>query len=120
LTVAEDEGEQRLDRWFKRRFPQLTQARSRRCAAPGRCASTAGGPRRPTGGPRHEDRVPPLPEGEAPKAEARRRRSDAEMIQAPVLWKDEHMIVLNKPAGPAVAGRQRGRATGMSTVWPRR
>ena len=25
LTVSEDEGEQRLDRWFKRRFPQLTQ-----------------------------------------------------------------------------------------------
>jgi 23S rRNA pseudouridine955/2504/2580 synthase len=25
LTVTEDEGEQRLDRWFKRRFPQVTQ-----------------------------------------------------------------------------------------------
>ena len=25
LTVSEDEGEQRLDRWFKRRFPQVTQ-----------------------------------------------------------------------------------------------
>ncbi|MBC7738751.1 MAG: RluA family pseudouridine synthase, partial [Candidatus Saccharibacteria bacterium] len=25
LTVSEEEGEQRLDRWFKRRFPQLTQ-----------------------------------------------------------------------------------------------
>ncbi len=25
LTISEDEGEQRLDRWLKRRFPQLTQ-----------------------------------------------------------------------------------------------
>ena len=25
LTVSEDEGEQRLDRWMKRRFPQVTQ-----------------------------------------------------------------------------------------------
>jgi 23S rRNA pseudouridine955/2504/2580 synthase len=27
LTVAEGEGDQRLDRWLKRRFPQLTQGR---------------------------------------------------------------------------------------------
>ena len=25
LTVTEDEGEQRLDKWFKRRFPQISQ-----------------------------------------------------------------------------------------------
>ena len=25
LTVTEDEGEQRLDRWMKRRFPHVTQ-----------------------------------------------------------------------------------------------
>ena len=25
LTVSEDEGEQRLDKWMKRRFPQLSQ-----------------------------------------------------------------------------------------------
>ena len=25
LTVSVDEGEQRLDRWFKRRFPHVTQ-----------------------------------------------------------------------------------------------
>ena len=25
LTVSEDEGEMRLDRWFKRRFPHVTQ-----------------------------------------------------------------------------------------------
>ncbi|MDP1576865.1 MAG: S4 domain-containing protein, partial [Cypionkella sp.] len=25
ITVTENEGEQRLDRWFKKRFPQVTQ-----------------------------------------------------------------------------------------------
>ena len=25
ITVSEDDGEQRLDRWFKKRFPQVTQ-----------------------------------------------------------------------------------------------
>ena len=25
LTVSPDEGEQRLDKWFKRRFPQISQ-----------------------------------------------------------------------------------------------
>ena len=25
LTVSEEDGEQRLDRWFKKRFPQVTQ-----------------------------------------------------------------------------------------------
>ena len=25
LTVSSEDGEQRLDRWFKRRFPQITQ-----------------------------------------------------------------------------------------------
>ena len=27
LTVSADEGEQRLDKWFKRRFPALTHGR---------------------------------------------------------------------------------------------
>ncbi len=31
-------------------------------------------------------------------------RSDAEMIQAAVLWKDEHIIALNKPSGLASQG----------------
>jgi 23S rRNA-/tRNA-specific pseudouridylate synthase len=37
------------------------------------------------------------------------------MIQDAVIFKDEHMIVLNKPAGLPSAGRQRARASGMWT-----
>lgn len=49
--------------------------------------------------------MPPLPEP-GPAAERSERPlgprvtdSDAEMIQAAVLWKDEHIIALNKPPG---------------------
>src|SRR5690606_14212683 len=56
-------------------------------------------------------RVPPLPDA-APMAEARIQgvsAADARMIQSAVLWKDEHMIVLNKPAGlPSQGGSGQG------------
>jgi 23S rRNA pseudouridine955/2504/2580 synthase len=57
-----------------------------------------------------EIRVPPLPVGEAPKpVESRMAKTDAGMIQDAVLWKDDHMIVLNKPAGlPSQGGSGQG------------
>jgi 23S rRNA pseudouridine955/2504/2580 synthase len=56
-------------------------------------------------------RVPPLPDA-APQSTPRIQgvsAADAKMIQAAVLWKDEHMIVLNKPAGlPSQGGSGQG------------
>jgi 23S rRNA pseudouridine955/2504/2580 synthase len=56
-------------------------------------------------------RVPPLP-AEAPRLEARIQgvsAADAKMIQAAVLWKDEHIIILNKPPGlPSQGGSGQG------------
>jgi len=56
-------------------------------------------------------RVPPLPDA-APRTEARVQgvsAADARMIQAAVLYKDEHLIVLNKPAGlPSQGGSGQG------------
>jgi len=55
--------------------------------------------------------VPPLP-AEAPRLEARIQgvsAADAKMIQAAVLWKDEHIIILNKPPGlPSQGGSGQG------------
>jgi 23S rRNA pseudouridine955/2504/2580 synthase len=57
-------------------------------------------------------RVPPLPE--APCRGDRRARAgisddDAEMIQAAVMWKDEHIIAMNKPPGlPSQGGSGQG------------
>jgi 23S rRNA pseudouridine955/2504/2580 synthase len=54
-------------------------------------------------------RVPPLPVGAAPPPVTRPARGDAEMIRDAVLWMDEHMIVLNKPAGlPSQGGSGQG------------
>jgi 23S rRNA pseudouridine955/2504/2580 synthase len=112
LTVTEDEGEQRLDRWFKRRFPHLTQGAIEKMCRTGQVR--VDGARAKAAdrlAPGMEVRVPPLPEGEAPRAEgpARVSKSDEKMIQDAVLWMDQHMIVLNKPTGlPSQGGSGQG------------
>lgn len=112
LTVSEDEGEQRLDRWMKRRFPQITQGAVEKMCRTGQVrvdgARVKASDRVAPG---MVVRVPPLPENEAP---SRPRpdgisAADAKMIQDAVLWKDEHIIVLNKPAGlPSQGGSGQG------------
>lgn len=112
LTVSEDEGEQRLDRWFKRRFPQLTQGAVEKMCRTGQVR--VDGARAKASDriiPGQTVRVPPLPETEAP---SRPRpdgvsHSDAKMIQDCILFMDDHMIVLNKPAGlPSQGGSGQG------------
>jgi 23S rRNA pseudouridine955/2504/2580 synthase len=111
LTVAGDEGEQRLDRWFKRRFPHVTQGAVEKMCRTGQVRVNGGRVKASDHVvPGMEIRVPPLPVGEAPKpVESRMAKTDAGMIQEAVLWKDDHMIVLNKPAGlPSQGGSGQG------------
>lgn len=111
LTVAGEEGEQRLDRWFRRRFPHVTQGAVEKMCRTGQLRVDGGRAKAADRvAPGMEIRVPPLPEGEAPKpVESRVAKTDARMIQDAVLWKDEHMIVLNKPAGlPSQGGSGQG------------
>lgn len=111
LTVAGDEGEQRLDRWFKRRFPHVTQGAVEKMCRTGQVRVNGGRVKASDRVvPGMEIRVPPLPVGEAPKpVESRMAKTDAGMIQDAVLWKDDHMIVLNKPAGlPSQGGSGQG------------
>jgi 23S rRNA pseudouridine955/2504/2580 synthase len=55
-------------------------------------------------------RVPPLPKDEAPRREpVAVPDNDAEMIRAAVIWKDDHIIALNKPPGlPSQGGSGQG------------
>jgi 23S rRNA pseudouridine955/2504/2580 synthase len=111
LTVTEEEGEQRLDRWFRRRFPHVTQGAVEKMCRTGQLRVDGGRVKASDRvAPGMEIRVPPLPEGEAPRpVESRIAKTDAGMIQEAVLWKDEHMIVLNKPAGlPSQGGSGQG------------
>ncbi|VDC26362.1 RluA family pseudouridine synthase [Pseudogemmobacter humi] len=112
IQVTEDEGEQRLDRWLKKRFPQLTQGQIEKMCRTGQVRVDGGRAKAADRiAPGETIRVPPVAEGEAPVRErvAGISPQDAKMIQACVLWKDEHIIVLNKPPGlPSQGGSGQG------------
>ena len=112
LTVSADEGEQRLDKWFKRRFPQISQGHVEKMCRTGQIRiDSARAKASDRVAPGMVIRVPPFPDAEAPSRpyDARVNQSDAKMIQDAVLWKDEHIIILNKPAGlPSQGGSGQG------------
>jgi 23S rRNA pseudouridine955/2504/2580 synthase len=112
LTVSEDEGEQRLDKWFRRRFPHVTQGAVEKMCRTGQVRVDGGRAKASDRvAPGMVIRVPPLPDSDAP---SRPRpdgvsAADAKMIQNAVLFRDEHIIVLNKPAGlPSQGGSGQG------------
>lgn len=107
LTVDEDGQGQRLDRWFKRMFPHIAQGRIEKLCRKGEIRVEKGrvkpGTRLATG---QVVRVPPLPDAESLRERniAVITEADREMIQRAVLFKDEHFIVINKPAGLPTQG----------------
>lgn len=111
VTVGPDEGDQRFDRWLKRRFPLLTQIMIEKMCRKGEFRID-GARVRPSD--RIEAgqvvRVPPLPDMPAPAVtRTKLRPGDVAMIQAAVLWKDQHIIALNKPPGlPTQGGSGQG------------
>lgn len=114
ISIGADEGGQRLDRWLKRKFPQLTQGAVEKWCRTGQLRIDGGrvkaGDRIEAG---QEVRVPPLPDTSPANVPAQPRaqvpQSDAEMIQSAVLWRDEHIIALNKPPGlPSQGGSGQG------------
>ncbi len=105
LTVAEDEGAQRLDRWLKRRFPVLTQGAIEKLCRTGQVRVDGGRVKASDHvAPGQAVRVPPLAATPAPAIAPGIRAADARMIEEAVLWKDQHLIVLNKPPGLASQG----------------
>lgn len=109
LTVGPDEAEQRLDRFLRRHFPQLTQGWIARVCRRGEVRLDGGRVKpaaRVTAG--QVVRVPPLPEPgavrPAPPEPARPSSAEAEALVAAVLWRDDDLLVLNKPPGLAVQG----------------
>ncbi len=112
LTVSAAEGEQRLDRWLKRRFPQITQGAVEKMCRTGQLRVDGGRVKAASRvAPGMVVRVPPLPDAPPPERDPADRISEADtrMIQAAVLFKDEHLIVLNKPPGlPSQGGSGQG------------
>lgn len=110
--VGPEDGGQRLDRWLKRQFPQITQILIEKACRKGEIRVDGG---RVKASSRIEAgqtvRIPPLPDTPAapPTPKTGISPADAEMIQRAVLWKDAHIIALNKPAGlPSQGGSGQG------------
>ena len=107
IRVGEGEGDQRLDRFLRRRFPQLAQGLIERMCRKGELRVDGG---RVKASSRVEAgqsvRVPPIPEGAAPPPAASPRISeaDAETMRAAVLFRDAHLIAINKPPGLPTQG----------------
>ena len=109
VSVAEDEADVRLDRWFKRHFPDLNHGGLEKLLRTGQIrvdgARAKSNHRMKPG---QVVRVPPL--GSRPgQDETRAIRpalsdEDADFIQGLVIHKDKDLIALNKPPGLAVQG----------------
>lgn len=111
LTVSEDEADIRLDRWFKRHFPEIAHGMLEKFLRTGQVrvdAKRAKSNQRLEAG--QQIRVPPLGGspllGEEPRAkpEPKISQADARALQEAVLYIDDDVIVLNKPPGLAVQG----------------
>ncbi|MFY0634630.1 MAG: RluA family pseudouridine synthase [Vannielia sp.] len=107
LPVGADDAGQRLDRWFRRIFPHVPQGRIEKMCRKGEIRVDGGRVKAST---RLEEgqevRIPPLPEGAAPTPAKVTRivDADAQMIRDAVIWKDDHIIALNKPPGLPTQG----------------
>lgn len=107
ITVGPGDADQRLDRWLKRLFPHLGQGRIEKMCRKGELRIDGGrvkaSTRLATG---QEVRIPPLPEpGEVqsrPKPSVSDK--DAEMMKSLVLYRDDHIIAINKPPGLPTQG----------------
>jgi 23S rRNA pseudouridine955/2504/2580 synthase len=112
LTITTDEADLRLDRWFKRHFPEISHGLLEKWLRAGNVrvdGKRAKSNQRLEAG--QSVRVPPLPKDPPPAAPPRPVVDDktARMLQDAVLYRDDDVIVLNKPPGLAVQG-----GTGMS------
>lgn len=107
LTIKDGDADQRLDRWFRGQFPHISQGRIEKMCRKGEIRVDGG---RVKGSTRLEAgqqvRVPPLPSSEAPPPTPRAKVSDADakLIQSCVIYRDDHVIALNKPAGLPTQG----------------
>jgi len=109
VAVSRDEADQRLDRWFKKRFPSLSHGRLEKLLRTGQIRVDG---KRAKAGLRiaagQQVRVPPL--SDSPESEAPARRPapvsarEAAALRAAVLYRDDWVIAIDKPAGLAVQG----------------
>jgi 23S rRNA pseudouridine955/2504/2580 synthase len=105
VTVTADDEGQRLDRWFRGRFPQVTHGRLEKLLRKGEVRVNGG---RVRANLRLEAgmvvRIPPLPEPEDAGSPSPISQSDAVALRDGILYRDDVLIAIDKPAGLAVQG----------------
>ena len=107
-TVADDEGEQRLDRWLKRRFPDLPHGQVQKLLRTGQIrvdGRRAEASQRLLAG--QSVRLPPQLTAAAPAPPRGPRpvsADEAADLRSRVLFQDDWAIAIDKPAGLAVQG----------------
>jgi len=105
IEVGHGEAGARLDRWFKRRFPHVGHGALQKLLRTGQIRVDGGRAKADTRLAAGQNvRVPPLPEPEdvpsAPPVSAK----DRALVKSLVLYEDDDVIALDKPAGLAVQG----------------
>jgi 23S rRNA pseudouridine955/2504/2580 synthase len=103
-TVADDEGDTRLDRFLRRRYPALTQGMLQKMCRTGQIrvdgARVDASARLQPG---QAVRVPPMPAAPE-KAPIIVKPGEQREMERLVLYRDDQIIVLNKPPGLATQG----------------
>ncbi len=119
IQVSDDDGDQRLDRWFRRQFPHVAQGRIEKMCRKGDIRVDGGRVKASTrveAG--QEVRIPPLPDPHEITARAKTydmiTNADMKMMQDAVLYRDDDVIAINKPAGlPTQGGSKQTRHVDM-------
>ncbi len=108
IKVESDDAEQRLDRWLRRRFPDLAYGQLAKWVRTGQVRVDGHSARPETRlAAGQEVRLPPhRPVGQRSERPASARISDADRaaLAEHVLYRDDDLIAINKPAGLAVQG----------------
>jgi 23S rRNA pseudouridine955/2504/2580 synthase len=108
ISVKPADADQRLDRWFRQHYPSLSFGRLQKLLRTGQIrvdGKRVKADHRLAAG--EQVRVPPLgEEGDQPRkpSAAPVKAEDARLLQQAVLYRDDDVIVLNKPTGLAVQG----------------
>ncbi len=104
-VVSADEADIRLDRWFRRHYPGLTQGAIQKLCRTGQVrvdGHRADPATRLVAG--QSLRIPPLPAAPPAKPVSDIDANTARDLQRLVLHRDDHLLVLNKPHGMPVQG----------------
>ena len=110
VAVTADEGEVRVDRWFRRHYPKLSHGRLEKMLRKGQVrvdGAKVKASHRLTPG--QTVRIPPLGTPTTPrkvyhKPNAKVSEQDAKELRGRILHQDPSVLVLDKPSGLAVQG----------------